>query len=129
MRFRKGSLVIENNNPVCDSLYLRQGWVPVEDAPVVIEESVITETSISLTAEQAQVIDEQTEDKTVEVAEETVENSQKDSVDETPIAYKKGDFTTLSKDKIVELAESLGYTITATKKADMIEEFLAQQNK
>lgn len=129
MRFRKGSLVIENNNPVCDSLYLRQGWVPVEDAPVVIEESVITETSVSLTAEQAQVIDEQTEDKTVEVAEETVENSQKDSVDETPIAYKKGDFTTLSKDKIVELAESLGYTITATKKADMIEEFLAQQNK
>lgn len=129
MRFRKGSLVIENNNPVCDSLYLRQGWVPVEDASVVIEESVITETSVSLTAEQAQVIDEQTEDKTVEVAEETVENSQKDSVDEAPIAYKKGDFTTLSKDKIVELAESLGYTITATKKADMIEEFLAQQNK
>lgn len=129
MRFRKGSLVIENNNPVCDSLYLRQGWVPVEDAPVVIEESVITETSVSLTAEQAQVIDEQTKDKTVEVAEETVENSQKDSVDETPIAYKKGDFITLSKGKIVELAESLGYTITATKKADMIEEFLAQQNK
>lgn len=29
--------------------------------------------------------------------------------------------------QIKEMADSLGYTITATKKSDVIEEFLAQQ--
>lgn len=58
MRFRKGSLIIENNNPVCDSLYLRQGWVPVEDTPVATEKSVVAEASVPLTAESDSVVDE-----------------------------------------------------------------------
>ena len=59
MRFRKGSLVVVSTSPICDSLYLRQGWVPVEDAakPAVAEESVAAEAP-SLTAKPAPVIDE-----------------------------------------------------------------------
>jgi hypothetical protein len=98
VKYIKSGIVLGNSNPVLDGLFIKNGWIPV------------------------------IENKTVEVAEETVEDSQKDIVSESPTIYKKGDFTTMSKEKIVELAESLGYTITATKKADMIEEFLAQQN-
>jgi hypothetical protein len=102
MKFAKGGLIIESLNPVCDSLYLKQGWVPV--------------------------VDELIEDKTVEVTEETDENGQDEGGDDSAEVNKKINFTTMSKEKIVELAESLGYKITATKKADMITEFLAQQN-
>lgn len=60
MRFRKGSLVVVSTSPICDSLYLRQGWVPVEDAakPAVAEESVAAEASVPLTAEHAPIADE-----------------------------------------------------------------------
>lgn len=101
MKFAKGGLIIESNSPVCDSLYLKQGWLPV--------------------------IDELIENKTVEVTEETNENGQNKREDEIPKVYTKGDFTTWSKEAITELANSLGYAITATKKAEMIEEFLKQQ--
>lgn len=101
MKYIKDGVVLGNNNPVLDELFIKNGWLPVLVQPE--------------------------ENKTVEVAEETVEDSQ-DIEHKTPTIYKKGDFMTMSKEKIVELAESLGYTITATKKADMIEEFLAQQN-
>jgi hypothetical protein len=115
MKFAKGGLMLEIN-PVFEKVYLGQGWVPVIDE------------DISLTAETVSVIDEPIENKTVEVAEETVENSQTLNSNESPKIYKKSDFVTLSKDKIIELAESLGYTITAAKKAEIIEEFLLQQN-
>lgn len=101
MKYIKNGIVLGNNNPVLDGLFIKNGWIPV--------------------------IDNVVENKAVEVAEETVEDSQ-DIEHKAPTIYKKGDFMTMSKEKIVELAESLGYTITATKKADMIEEFLAQQN-
>ena len=32
MKFAKSGLVIENNNPVFDRLYLKQGWLPVIDS-------------------------------------------------------------------------------------------------
>ena len=102
MKFVKGELIMEINNPVCESLFLKLGWTPVVDEPI--------------------------EDKTVEVTEETDENGQDEDGDITTEVPKKINFTTLSKEKIIELAESYGYKITATKKADMIVEFLAQQN-
>lgn len=91
-------MIIENNNPVCDSLYLKQGWVPFIDEPETIEVVQTTE----------EVKDEQPDNIEIKL-------------------YKKGDFTTLSIEKIKELAESHGYTINATKKADIIEEFLSHQ--
>lgn len=103
MKYIKNGIVLGNNNPVLDGLFIKNGWIPV--------------------------IDNVVENKAVEVAEETAKNSQDENVSEVIPTYKKGDFTTMSKVEIIELAEDLGYTITATKKADMIEEFLAQQNK
>ena len=45
MRYEKDGLVIENTNPVCDSLFIKQGWTPVKDEPVieVIDDSVSDE--------------------------------------------------------------------------------------
>lgn len=59
MRFRKGSLVVVSTSPICDSLYLRQGWIPVENeiAQAAVEESAAAEAP-SLTAKPAPVIDE-----------------------------------------------------------------------
>ena len=102
MKFAKGELIMEISNPVCESLFLKQGWTPI--------------------------INESTEDKTVEVTEETDDNGQDESGVNATGVHKKINFTTMSKEKIIELAESCGYKITATKKADMIVEFLAQQN-
>lgn len=99
-------------NPAFERIYLRQGWTPV------VEE--IT----PLTAEEASIVDEPTENETVEVPEETDEDSQVKAK-----VYKKGHFNTMSVDKIKELAESLGYVITAEKKAEIVDEFLAQQNQ
>jgi hypothetical protein len=101
MKFAKGDLIMENNNPVCDSLFIAKGWVPV--------------------------VEESTENKAVEVTEETIDNGQDEGGDNVTGVHKKINFTTMSKEKIVELAESFGYKITATKKADMITEFLTQQ--
>jgi len=122
MLFVKDGIKIGVNNPVCFELFREQGWKSLE-----------SETPINK---------EPAKDEVIEVAEETVEDNQENDVvitednesgqDESnsePNMYTKGDFVTWSKEKILEVAESLGYTITATKKADMIEEFLAQQNK
>lgn len=111
MLFVKNGIEIGVDNPVCYSLFIRQGWKPVESDNL----SQVTEQPIEK---------EPIKNEAVEVAEETAENSQ----EEIKI-YKKGHFNTMSVEKIKELAESLGYTITATKKADIVEEFLAQQNK
>lgn len=111
MLFAKNGIKIGVENPVCYDLFIRQGWKPVEGKVELPE----TETPIN---------EEPIKDEAVEVAEETV----KDSQDEVKI-YKKGHFNTMSVEKIKELAKELGYTITATKKADIVEEFLAQQNK
>lgn len=47
------------------------------------------------------------------------------SADET--AYTEDDLTAMTIAEIKALAESLGYSITATKKADIIQQFLEQQ--
>jgi len=100
MLFIKNGLEVEVDNPVCYDLFVRQGWTPVKSNKVSIET-----------------------DETVKVAEETVEDNQEEIK-----VYKKGHFNTMSVEKIKELAKELGYSITATKKADVIEEFLQQQN-
>ncbi len=60
MRFRKGSLVVVSTSPICDTLYLRQGWIPVENeiAQAAVEESAAAEISSPLTAEPAPDVDE-----------------------------------------------------------------------
>lgn len=59
MRFRKGSLTVVSNNPMCDRLYLRQGWIPVKDVPTpaVAEKSVAADFS-PLTAETDEIVKE-----------------------------------------------------------------------
>jgi len=99
MLFIKDGIKIGVNNPVCFDLFRKQGWKPVDEVIQVTEETVKDNHDVK----NGNGIDKPT--------------------------YKKNDFTTWSKEKILEVAKSLGYTITATKKADMIEEFLAQQNK
>jgi len=111
MLFVKDGIKIGVNNPVCFELFREQGWKPVD-----------IETPIN---------NDPTKNRVIGVAEETVEDNldieNEGGIDKT--IYKKSDFTTWSKEKILEVAKNLGYTITTTKKADMIEEFLAQQNK
>jgi len=121
MLFVKDGIKIGVNNPVCFELFREQGWKPLE-----------SETPINK---------EPAKDEVIEVAEETVEDNQENEEiinednengqddNNKPHIYTKGDFVTWSKEKILEVAENLGYTITSTKKADMIEEFLTQQNK
>lgn len=102
---------MENNNPVCDSLFLKRGWTPVIDEPITETVEVVSEITTD-----GVFIDDGNSNPTVNQIPL-----------ETPKIYKSGDFTTWSKDKIIELATTLGYTITATKKVDIIEEFLTQQ--
>lgn len=111
MLFAKNGIKIGVDNPVCYDLFIRQGWKPVECKIELLE----TKTPIEK---------EPNEDEVIKVTEETVDDNQ-----EEVKTYKKGHFNTMSVDKIKELAKELGYTITATKKADIVEEFLAQQNK
>lgn len=40
MRYKKDEVTIENNNPVCDSLFIKQGWIPVLDEPVVEADTI-----------------------------------------------------------------------------------------
>lgn len=72
MRFRKGDLIIVNNNPICDSLYLKQGWVPVVEVetPVVVEQSPTAETTPPLTAESLSIVDEPNTQIEIEIKEE-----------------------------------------------------------
>ena len=58
MKFAKGGLIIENNNPVCNSLYLKQGWVP------------FVEEGIPKTIEAVPVIDEPIKIKVIQTTEE-----------------------------------------------------------
>lgn len=159
MKFAKGELIMEINNPVCESLFLKQGWSPVIEEPIENETDEVTEETVenSQTENDAvnegvasnetnndaenNVIDEENNfeiDDEVAIEEnnigtddeETEDNKVIDEIsNDEPKIYKKGDFTTWSKEAILELAESLGYSLTATKKAEMIEEFLKFQDK
>ena len=108
MLFVKNGIEIGVDNPVCYNLFVRQGWTPVESHATSVE----TEENMHMDGNDA-----------VKVDTEATESGN-DGIK----IYKKGHFNTMSVDKIKELAEELGYTITATKKADIIEEFLLQQN-
>lgn len=51
------------------------------------------------------------------------------SLSKDSAAYSAGDLSSLTVAQIKSLAASLGYSITDTKKADIIAEFLAQQGE
>lgn len=110
MLFVKNGIEVGVKNPVCYDLFIKQGWKPVKEKDASLEK---TEKPIEkMPKEEVKNLDEGKKDKPSE-----------DKV------YKKGDFTTWSIKNITKLGEELGYTFATTKKADIINEFLAQQEK
>ena len=67
--------------------------------------------------------------KSVATVNSVVAESIEDSKDDGIKAYSKRAFNGMSVEKILELAKERGYEITATEKGDIVEQFLALQDK
>ncbi len=83
MKYEKDGLVIENTNPVCDSLFIKQGWTPVKEEPVieVIDESVSNE-EIQQKDTKEEIIDSEEvkqDESVVETETKSVETEKKKS--------------------------------------------------
>ena len=99
-KFVKDGLTMEVSS-VCENLFIKQGWQPFKDEPIVID------------SEKEESID-----------------SQIDGKEESELkTYSKRAFNGMSVDKILELAKEREYEITATEKGDIVEQFLALQDK